>query len=189
MQPPKVKRIKVYLVIATTIGTVNSVQAMQQTPPSTSTPTQTSESSIHNSIYAALKWTFGESFKPEAVVGLRHAKVDSNGDTDGSDISISTKFIGGFELGKLRAKYFNGNETIQGEIGGGYDFVKGIFAGVGVKAPYSNIGVDYQYSNENHWLPYFMLDTLKKYDKPHQTLTCPANNTLNGNTCASNNIF
>ena len=95
-----------------------------------------------NRVYAGLKWTLNEGIKPQAVVGYRHAKTESNGDTDGGDVSISAKFIDGFQLGKLRAKYFNGKENAQGEVGGGYDFTKGIFAGIGINAPYSLIGLD-----------------------------------------------
>ena len=92
-----------------------------------------------NRAYAGLKWTLNESIKPQAVFGFRHARTESNGDTDGGDISISAKFIDGFQLGKLRAKYFNGKENVQGEVGGGFDFTKGIFAGAGIHAPYSLI--------------------------------------------------
>ena len=132
---------------------------------------------------AALKWSLGDGFTPAVVVGYRHARVNDNGDTDGEDVSFSFNLLGGFQAGKLRAKYFNGGESTQNEIGGGYDFANGIFAGVGVKAPYSNIGVDFHFSKDAPWQPYFMLDTLKKYDKPQQTFSCPANFTLNGNTC------
>ena len=67
-----------------------------------------------NRAYAGLKWTLNEGIKPQAVFGFRHARTESNGDTDGGDISISAKFIDGFQLGKLRAKYFNGKEQVQG---------------------------------------------------------------------------
>jgi hypothetical protein len=127
-----------------------------------------------NRVYAGLKWTLNEGIKPQAVVGYRHAKTQSNGDTDGGDVSISAKFIDGFQLGKLRAKYFNGKENVQGEIGGGYDFTKGLFAGAGVHAPFSLIGLDlHPFINENKFEPYIQLDTIKRYKKPDgNTTTC-----------------
>jgi hypothetical protein len=118
-----------------------------------------------NRVYAGLKWTLNEGIKPQAVVGFRHARTESNGNTDGGDISISAKIIDGFQLGKLRAKYFDGKEKVQGEVGAGYDFTKGLFAGVGVHAPYSLIGLDlHPFINENKLEPYIQIDTIKKYE-------------------------
>ena len=116
--------------------------------------------------YVGLKWTLNEGLKPQAVIGYRSASVDSNGDTDGGDLSISARFLDGLQLGKLRAKYFNGKENVQGEIGGGYDFTKGLFAGVGVHAPYSLIGLDFHpFLNDEKFEPYVQIDTNKKYKK------------------------
>jgi len=131
-----------------------------------------------NRIYAGLKWTLNEGIKPHAVVGYRHARTESNGNTDGGDLSISAKFIDGFQLGKLRAKYFDGKEKVQGEVGGGYDFTKGLFAGVGVHAPYSLIGLDlHPFITENKFEPYIQLDTIKKYNKNDSTTnTCVPHN-------------
>jgi hypothetical protein len=125
-----------------------------------------SQTNTDNRAYAGLKWTLNEGIKPQAVIGFRHVKTESNGDTDGGDLSISAKFIDGFQLGKLRAKYFNGKENTQGEVGAGYDFMNGLFAGVGVHAPYSNIGVDLLPTAKDKIEPYFQLDTIKKIDKP-----------------------
>ena len=126
-----------------------------------------------NRAYAGLKWTLNEGIKPQAVFGFRHARTESNGDTDGGDISISAKFIDGFQLGKLRAKYFNGKEQVQGEVGGGFDFTKGIFAGAGIHAPYSLIGLDlHPFINENKLEPYLQLDTIKRYKKSNSTTSC-----------------
>lgn len=123
-----------------------------------------------NRAYAGLKWTLNEGIKPQAVLGFRHARTESNGDTDGGDISISAKFIDGFQLGKLRLKYFDGKENVQGEVGAGYDFTKGLFAGVGVHAPYSLIGMDlHPFINENKLEPYIQVDNIKRYKKPNGT--------------------
>jgi hypothetical protein len=123
-----------------------------------------------NRAYAGVKWTLNEGIKPQAVVGFRHARTESNGDTDGGDISISAKFIDGFQLGKLRAKYFDGKENVQGEVGAGYDFTKGLFAGAGVHAPFSLIGLDlHPFINENKLEPYLQIDSIKKYKKSDDT--------------------
>jgi len=127
--------------------------------------------------YAGLKWTLGESLTPAVVVGYRHARVESNGDTRGGDVSFSFNLLGGFQPGKLRAKYFNGQENLQGEVGGGFDFTKGIFAGVSAQGPFVNLGADYLFNAVAPFEPYLMLNTLKKYDKPQggtagTTLSC-----------------
>lgn len=167
MLPPKIKLIRMYVIIATTVGAVNLAHASYNgCDLSGNFCTGISQSSIHNSIYAALKWTFGESFKPEAILGYRHAKVDSSGDTDGADLSISAKLVNGLELGKFRAKYFNGNDDVQGEVGGGFDFNKGFFTGIGVHAPYSNLGIDLIPYAKDRVEPYLQLDTIKGNRKP-----------------------
>ena len=141
-----------------------------------------------NRAYAGLKWTLNEGIKPQAVLGFRHARTESNGNTDGGDISISAKFIDGFQLGKLRAKYFDGKDKVQGEVGGGFDFTKGLFAGVGVHAPYSLIGLDlHPFINENKLEPYIQIDTIKRYKKPAgSTTTCtpvPGDGQFNNPDC------
>jgi hypothetical protein len=185
MQTPKIKLIKMYVVIASTLGAINSVHAMYDPCLDISGNTagcNVSQSKIHNSVYAALKWTFGEGIKPEALLGFRHAKTVSNGDTDGGDLSISAKFIDGFQLSKFRAKYFDGKENVQGEIGGGYDFNKGLFTGIGVHAPYSNLGIDLLPFAKDKLETFIQIDTIKKNDKPSQQ-TCPNGTTLYNSEC------
>lgn len=170
MLKPKIKLIKMYVVIAVTLGPVSSVQAIPPDCNPNASPaciyTIQSESISDNRIYAALKWTFGESIKPEALLGFRHARTESNGDTDGGDLSISAKFNDGFQISKLRAKYFNGQENVQGEVGGGYDFNKGLFTGISVHAPYSNLGVDFLPLAKEKIETYIQIDTIKGNDKP-----------------------
>ncbi|QDC99153.1 hypothetical protein FIT70_04405 [Candidatus Methylopumilus universalis] len=133
-------------------------------------PGATGASLTDNRAYAGLKWTLNEGIKPQAVLGLKHARIKSNGDTDGGDLSISAKIIDGFQLGKLRAKYFNGKENVQGEVGAGYDFTKGLFTGVGVHAPHSLIGLDlHPFVTDNKLEPYIQIDTNKKYKKNNST--------------------
>jgi len=64
---------------------------------------------------------------------------------------------------------------VQAEVSSGYDFKQGIFVGGSVKAPYSNLGVDYLFkSQDNKLQPYLAIDTLGKYKKPNASITCPA---------------
>ena len=166
MQTPKIKLIKMYAVIASTLGAISSVQAITCEDISGNCYTIQSESFSDDRVYAALKWTFGESIKPEALLGFRHSKTQSNGDTDGGDLSISAKFIDGLQFSKLRAKYLNGKENVQGEIGGGYDFSNGLFTGISVHAPYSNLGVDFLPLAKEKIESYIQIDTIKGNDKP-----------------------
>jgi hypothetical protein len=148
----------------------------------------TGASLTDNRVYAGLKWTLNEGIKPQAVVGFRHARTESNGNTDGGDISISAKFMDGFQLGKLRAKYFDGKEKVQGEVGGGFDFTKGLFGGVGVHAPYSLIGLDiHPFINDNKFEPYIQIDTIKKYKKNNSSSSaCVGREDFNGAWADSN---
>ena len=155
--------------------------------PATVTTTSGSAKDTVNRGYVGLKWTLGQGLTPAVVVGLRRATVKSNGDTRGGDISFSFNLAGGPRPDKLRVKYFDGREKAQGEVGAGYDFSKGVFAGLGVQGPYSNLGVDYLFTQDARWEPYFMLNTLKEYDKPSgggtTTLSCPTGFILSGSTC------
>ena len=154
-------------------------------PPPTVTTIGASKDTVNRG-YAGLKWTLGQGLTPAVVVGLRRATVKSNGDTRGGDISFSFNLAGGPRPDKLRVKYFDGREKAQGEVGAGYDFSKGVFAGLGVQGPYSNLGVDYLFTQDARWEPFFMLNTLKKYDKPSggtTTLSCPSPFVLSGETC------
>ena len=124
---------------------------------------ETSVSSTNNKVYAGLKWTLNEGIKPQAVIGFRHTNIGSDGHTDGGDISLSAKFIDGFQLDKTRLKYINGNNDVQGELGGGYDFTKGLFLGGSANGPYINLGVDYLIQAKDKSIdPYIMLNTLSR---------------------------
>jgi hypothetical protein len=169
MQTPKIKLIKMYALVASTLGAINSAQAIPPECIAVSPAciyTIQSESISDDRLYAALKWTFGESIKPEALLGFRHSNINSTGDTDGGDLSISAKFIDGFQLSKFRAKYFDGKENVQGELGAGFDFNKGLFTGISVHAPYSNLGIDLLPFAKDKVETYFQIDTIKANNKP-----------------------
>lgn len=150
--------------LLTLILLMASPQLFAAPPPSINT------SINDNRAYAGLKWSLSGGIKPEAVLGFRHANINSSGDTDGGDISISAKFMDGFQPGQIRAKYFNGKEDVQGEVGGGYDFIQGIFGSLGVHAPYSNLGLDLLPNAQTKFNPYVQVDSIKGNNKPSPTL-------------------
>jgi dephospho-CoA kinase len=88
--------------------------------PSTSTSTSTS-SKVYNAAYLGLQWCFGSDKKiesPQLIIGYKHLKIDSKGDTYGVDMSLGLNLFGPepSSLSKIRAKYVHGKETAQGEI-------------------------------------------------------------------------
>jgi hypothetical protein len=163
---------------------------MTTTPITTTTSTSASNSNTDNRLYAGLKWTLNNKVSsPEIVVGFRHSDVEFNGDTQGGDISLSFGILDGFTLGKIRTKYFNGNETIQAEIGAGYDFANGLFTGAGFNLPYATMGTDYLLSSDSDskWQPNFILHTRTDYERKTTTtntttLSCIPGFSLNTTT-------
>jgi hypothetical protein len=128
-----------------------------------------------NRAYVGLKWTMGKGTQPDVVVGVRNATVKSSGDVSGGDVSVVINTKSSVELSKIRLKYFDGRESVQGEISSGYDFKKGIFVGLSGKSPYANLGVDMFGLDKKSLESYVGVDSLKKYSRPDgtQTLTCP----------------
>jgi hypothetical protein len=150
--------------------------------------TDVNTSANSNMGYGGVKWTLGDSLVPELVAGYRFASVTNNGATQGGDLSMSVKITGKTQLnnlihlGKLRAKYFNGIDYLQGEVGGGWDFAKsGMFAGVSAQGPFVNTGVDYDFSGANSFSksfsPYAGFNSIGIYSRPHTSEptsgTCP----------------
>ena len=150
--------------------------------------------------YGGVKWTLGESYMPEIVAGYRYASVTSSGATQGGDVSIAFKVTGKTQLtdlinlGKLRAKYLNGMDYLQGEVGGGWDFAKkGLFTGISAQGPYSNAGVDYDFSSKNTFSkslsPYMEFNSIGIYNTPTKnetvTASCPASYELIAGSCSS----
>src|SRR3989338_2061637 len=177
-----IKKLSLILVLVALLPASVAFAGKSGPPPSptvTTTSVAGSNTDTVNRGYAGLKWTLGEGLTPAVVVGYRHARVESNGDTQGGDVSFSFNLLNGFQPGKLRAKYFNGQENLQGEVGAGFDFTKGIFAGVSAQGPYINLGADYLFNLAAPFEPYLMLNTLRKYDKPRggsttTTKSCPS---------------
>jgi hypothetical protein len=145
---------------------------------------ETNTSANSNMGYGGVKWTLGGSLVPEIVAGYSYASITNNGATQGGDISMSFKITGKTELnnlihlGKLRAKYLNGTDYLQGEVGGGWDFAnKGLFAGVSAQGSFVNTGLDYDFSGKNafgkSFSPYLEFNSLGIYSRPHKFITNP----------------
>ena len=130
--------------------------------------------------YAGLNWNLGGTRVPDAVIGVRFARIDSAGKVYGSDLSASMP-LSNFGLGKIKAKYIDGTDNGQGEIGLGYNFVTSKYLGtVGYSLPYANIGTDYML--DSGFEPFAGIHTMDSYDKPNKsgiTYTCPRGGTLN----------
>jgi len=196
---------KPYLYFALPIALIApTIAAGVQQDPVAPTYTETNTSANSNMGYGGVKWTLGDSLVPELVAGYRFASVTNNGATQGGDLSMSMKITGKTQLnnlihlGKLRAKYFNGIDYLQGEVGGGYDFAKsGMFAGVSAQGPFVNTGVDYDFTGVNSFsksfTPYAGFNSIGIYSRPHkyiqtqQTSTAVTCNTL-GNAYAAANF-
>lgn len=153
MQRPKINLLRMYVLMA-----------IMQNPIAHAENTKSD-----NNIYAALKWTFGEGIKPEAVIGLRRAKINTSGDVDGQDFSLIVKLFDGLEIQQVRGKYFNGKENIQSELSLGFDLKKGMFSGVGLNAPYLNTGIDIFPLSNYTIQTYLHLDTVAKYKRMQST--------------------
>ena len=170
-------------------------------PSANPTYTESGSSTNVNMGYGGLKWTLGESYVPEIVGGYRYASVTSSGATQGTDISIAFKVTGNMQLddfihlGKLRAKYLNGMDYLQGEVGGGWDFAKkGLFAGISAQGPYSNAGVDYDFASKSTFgkslSPYMEFNSIGIYNTPAKNVTgsCPTGFNLSGGECIPDSL-
>ena len=149
--------------------------------PSTYGPTLIGNSKTSTKAYAGLNWEIPGNIAPALVLGVRRAKVESDGDTQGGDLSFSMALAGGVKPGKLRLKGFTGQENYQGELGGGYDFSNnGFFFGPSVNFPYVNVGADWQ---PNAGLKFYgMLHTVGKYKEPAATPSCDPGDFYNSGT-------
>ena len=168
---------QLYLSIFFIIPTIS--MAADAIPTSITTYSETNTSANSNMGYGGVRWTLGGSIVPEVVAGYRFASVTNNGATQGGDLSLSIKITGKSELndlihlGKLRAKYLNGTDYLQGEVGAGWDFAsKGLFAGVSAQGPFVNTGLDYDLSGKNafgkSFSPYLEFNSLGIYSRPQK---------------------
>jgi hypothetical protein len=190
-------KLKYYLYLAATILLIAPVVSWSIPNEITPIYNESGSSANVNMGYGGVKWTLGEGMVPEIVAGYRYASVTSSGATQGADVSIAFKVTGNMKLddfihvGKLRAKYLNGMDYLQGEVGGGWDFAKkGLFAGISAQGPYVNTGVDYDFTSKNTFgkslSPYLEFNSIGIYNTPAKNITvsCPADYTLTNGVCS-----
>jgi len=136
--------------------------------------TGNSGTKTNTNAYAGLNWSLGGSWTPAVVVGVFNTRVKANGDTEGANLAFHLNLAGGVKPGKLKLSYLNGKEYAQGEIGIGYDFVRGApLLGLGVNGPFIGAGID-GYLNFSI-VPYLNLHTQDRFKKPsNSTQQCVA---------------
>lgn len=139
--------------------------------------------------YIGLNWTLGGGMTPSLVLGVFDVKVKANGDTTGANLAFHANLAGGFKPGKLKLSYLDGRHDLQGELGLGFDFIKGAPLGfLGLNAPYVAVGVDAYLSPG--FVPYVTMHSQGQFDKPSATTTtysCPVGWTVSSDnlTCIS----
>jgi len=127
--------------------------------------TGNSGAKTNTNAYAGLNWSLGGSWTPAVVVGLFNTRVKANGDTEGANLAFHLNLAGGVKPGKLKLSYLNGKENIQGEVGIGYDFVRGApLLGLGANGPFIGAGID-GYLNYDV-IPYLNIHTQDRFKKP-----------------------
>jgi len=123
-----------------------------------------------NTPFAALQWNLGDkSLKPDVVVGYRSVDVETDGDVDGWQGSISYKPGAGFD--KVKVEAVTGDEDVQASYGAGYSLQqKQAMLSAGVNGSHLTAGADYLLGK--HTLhPYLGITSLKEYDVPDQAST------------------
>lgn len=93
--------------------------------------------------YAGLNWSLGGGWTPSVVLGVFNTRVKADGDTEGANLTFHLNLAGGIKPGKIKLSYLNGKEDIQGELGIGYDFLKGApLLGLAVNLPFVALGAN-----------------------------------------------
>lgn len=125
--------------------------------------------------FAALTWTFGaETLKPDVVIGYRSVDVETDGDVDGWQGSVSYRPQAGVDKIKLEA--VTGDENMQATYGAGYSLQKKqALLTAGATGSYLTAGADFLISSHKIE-PYVGLTTLHEYDVPEKVETSNTDN-------------
>jgi hypothetical protein len=184
-----------YSAVISALFSAAAMAGVATTPPTfTTTPGTSSETSRTDTrAYAGLNWTLGGGYTPALVLGVANTKVKSNGNTTGARLAFHLNLAGGIAPGMLKLSYLSGKNDLQGEIGAGYNFLKGAPAlSLGLNAPYIAAGLDGYLNPEI--VPYVTLHTQGAFSKPKRRVTpgtsvasCPEGYTLTApDTCTVN---
>lgn len=121
--------------------------------------------------FAGLKWSMEGGATPAFVLGVTRAKTKSNGDTTGGLLSVAINIKDSLSLGKVKLSLLKGQEDLQGELGGGFDYAKhGFFFSVGANGPHVNGGLDIGTDGEID--PFLMLHTLGEFKRGTGGTSC-----------------
>ena len=144
--------------------------------------------------YAGLNWSLGGGWTPSVVLGVFNTRVKADGDTEGANLAFHLNLAGGIKPGKIKLSYLNGKEDVQGELGIGYDFLKGApLLGLGVNLPYATLGADGYLNGTIN--PFASLHSQGKFKKPtNNSQTCvvdgsPVDGHYLGSTCSGAPYF
>ena len=139
--------------------------------------------------FAALTWTFGaETLKPDVTIGYRSVDVETDGDVDGWQGSVSYRPHAG--LDKIKVEAVTGDENMQATYGAGYSLQKKqALLTAGATGNYLTAGADFLISS--HAIePYVGITTLHQYDVPQKVDNTSVDSTdysVDSGTTAVNN--
>lgn len=164
------------------VGTVAFAGSIASIPPIVTPGGPNSQTTTR--AYAGLNWTLGGSYTPAVVLGVTNVKVKSNGDTTGANLAFHLNLAGGTKPGMLKLSYLNGNDSLQGELGLGFNFLTGApLLFLGARGPYIAAGVDAYMATG--FIPYLQLHTMDSYSKPAggaSSVSCAAGYVYNAGT-------
>jgi hypothetical protein len=131
----------------------------------------TDSSSLDTKAYIGLKWSLNGSYTPSLVLGVIRAKVESDGDTHGANLSLDIALAGNIQPAKIKINYMRGQENVQSELGFGYDFIKDSpLIGAGLNGPYVNFGADF-FTTDSSLLPFVIIHSQGSLNKPARACT------------------
>jgi hypothetical protein len=132
-------------------------------------------SSSSTQAFIGLRWDFGAK-GPAVTGGVRYLKSNDDDGVYGAQFDASLPLTGDTHLPKLRLLGLFGSSTVQGQLGGGYDFAKETFIiSAGLQGPYLEGGLDY--GLDGSFAPYIGINSLKKPELGGGA-ACPADYTL-----------
>ena len=107
-------------------------------------------------IGAGLQWDFG-SMMPSFILSGRWTQTRTNDSVVGGRVELAIPLMADYRP-TVRLLALAGNRDVQGEAGFGYRFATSDFlVGLGVQAPYTNVGVNYAFASS--FMPYAGVNT------------------------------
>lgn len=126
--------------------------------------------------YLGLSWVLGGSRMPALVLGIATFDINRNGDTSGAELSVNLDLLNGGKPDLVKLNYLRGNETVQANLGGGYNLMREApFLNVGVRGPFVATGAEVY----RGWMPeyYFVMHNRGRLERPsgeRTVVTCPS---------------